>query len=350
MPFGIGLPEILIFLVVVLLLFGASRVPEIGRSMGKGMREFKDAVSGRRGRAARRHSRARLRTRSRWPRPARARRLPARPCQAPGACRAGSATARRRRLSNISTSADGLIVAARRRGVLPGGVHLPRPPRPLADEACPTARTSSHSGSPSRSRPRSSSASTQPWPRRSGARLAGVGFFAPAVEEGRQKVVARFVAFATILFAGGMAFAYFVILPLALKFLTNFDDDLYDIQIRASYYLSFAALMIFATGRLPAPDLRPGARAAADPDHGSAPAKPKDRIRLAARRRDPAPDGRPRLARFRGRAALAAVRRLDLVVRRDGATMGHARRTRHGMTICAAYPRSAHGPIGTTQD
>jgi sec-independent protein translocase protein TatA len=47
MPFGIGLPEILIFLVVVLLLFGASRVPEIGRSLGKGMREFKDAVSGR---------------------------------------------------------------------------------------------------------------------------------------------------------------------------------------------------------------------------------------------------------------------------------------------------------------
>ena len=47
MPFGIGVPEILIFLVVVLLLFGASRVPEIGRSLGKGMREFKDAVSGR---------------------------------------------------------------------------------------------------------------------------------------------------------------------------------------------------------------------------------------------------------------------------------------------------------------
>ena len=46
MPFGIGLPEILIFLVVVLLLFGASRVPEIGRSMGKGMREFKDSISG----------------------------------------------------------------------------------------------------------------------------------------------------------------------------------------------------------------------------------------------------------------------------------------------------------------
>ena len=47
MPFGIGLPEVLIFLVVVLLLFGAKRVPEIGKSVGKGMREFKDAVTGR---------------------------------------------------------------------------------------------------------------------------------------------------------------------------------------------------------------------------------------------------------------------------------------------------------------
>jgi sec-independent protein translocase protein TatC len=73
-------------------------------------------------------------------------------------------------------------------------------------------------------------------------------FFAPAVQEGRQRVVARFVALATVLFATGMAFSYFVILPLALRFLTNFDEELYDIQIRASYYLSFASLMIFATG------------------------------------------------------------------------------------------------------
>jgi len=73
-------------------------------------------------------------------------------------------------------------------------------------------------------------------------------FLAPAVEQGRQRVVARFVALATILFAGGMAFSYFVILPLALRFLTNYDDNLYDVQIRVGYYLSFAALMIFATG------------------------------------------------------------------------------------------------------
>ena len=73
-------------------------------------------------------------------------------------------------------------------------------------------------------------------------------FFAPAVQERNQRVVARFVALATVLFAGGMAFAYFVILPRALDFLTNYDDDLYDVQIRASYFLSFVALMIFATG------------------------------------------------------------------------------------------------------
>ena len=47
MPFGIGPTELIILLVVVLLLFGAKRVPEIGRCVGKGMREFKDAVTGR---------------------------------------------------------------------------------------------------------------------------------------------------------------------------------------------------------------------------------------------------------------------------------------------------------------
>jgi sec-independent protein translocase protein TatC len=73
-------------------------------------------------------------------------------------------------------------------------------------------------------------------------------FFAPAVEQGRQRIVARFVALATLLFAGGMAFSYYVILPKALAFLTGFDEELYDIQIRASYYLSFVSLMIFATG------------------------------------------------------------------------------------------------------
>jgi sec-independent protein translocase protein TatA len=47
MPFGIGVWEILILLLVALLVFGPKRLPEMGRSLGRGMREFKDSVTGR---------------------------------------------------------------------------------------------------------------------------------------------------------------------------------------------------------------------------------------------------------------------------------------------------------------
>jgi len=46
MPFGIGLPELLIVLLAALLIFGPKRLPEMGRSLGRGMREFKDSVTG----------------------------------------------------------------------------------------------------------------------------------------------------------------------------------------------------------------------------------------------------------------------------------------------------------------
>jgi len=46
MPFGIGIWEVLILLLVVLLVFGPKRLPEMGRSLGRGMREFKDSISG----------------------------------------------------------------------------------------------------------------------------------------------------------------------------------------------------------------------------------------------------------------------------------------------------------------
>ncbi len=41
--FGIGLPELLVIFLVCLLLFGANRLPEIGRNLGEGLREFKKA-------------------------------------------------------------------------------------------------------------------------------------------------------------------------------------------------------------------------------------------------------------------------------------------------------------------
>ena len=46
MPFGIGATELIIVLVIVLVIFGPKRLPSLGRSLGGGMREFKDSVTG----------------------------------------------------------------------------------------------------------------------------------------------------------------------------------------------------------------------------------------------------------------------------------------------------------------
>ena len=43
---NIGLPEIIIVLVIALVIFGPKRLPELGRSLGNGMREFKDSIAG----------------------------------------------------------------------------------------------------------------------------------------------------------------------------------------------------------------------------------------------------------------------------------------------------------------
>jgi len=40
----LGLPELLIILVIIILIFGANRLPEIGKGIGKGIRNFKDAT------------------------------------------------------------------------------------------------------------------------------------------------------------------------------------------------------------------------------------------------------------------------------------------------------------------
>jgi sec-independent protein translocase protein TatC len=75
-------------------------------------------------------------------------------------------------------------------------------------------------------------------------------FVAPAVEEGVRTTVARLVGVATLLFAGGVAFAYFVVLPAAIRFLLGFDDRFYEIQVRAREYYSFATVTIFVVGLL----------------------------------------------------------------------------------------------------
>jgi sec-independent protein translocase protein TatC len=73
-------------------------------------------------------------------------------------------------------------------------------------------------------------------------------FLAPAVEEHAQRTVAVFVLFATGLLVAGIAFGYYLVLPQAIHFLTNFDDTLYNVQIRASNYYSFVLTVLIAVG------------------------------------------------------------------------------------------------------
>jgi sec-independent protein translocase protein TatA len=45
----IGIPELIIILIILLVIFGPKRLPGLGRSLGSGMREFKDSVTGKSG-------------------------------------------------------------------------------------------------------------------------------------------------------------------------------------------------------------------------------------------------------------------------------------------------------------
>jgi len=44
--FGIGMPELVIILVIILIIFGAGKLPEIGEGLGRGIKSFKKATSG----------------------------------------------------------------------------------------------------------------------------------------------------------------------------------------------------------------------------------------------------------------------------------------------------------------
>jgi len=73
-------------------------------------------------------------------------------------------------------------------------------------------------------------------------------YLAPAFEHRLQRTLAAFVAFASGLFVLGLAFAYRVVLPAAVHFLTNYDNNLYNVQVRAQNYYSFALTVLVAIG------------------------------------------------------------------------------------------------------
>jgi sec-independent protein translocase protein TatC len=73
-------------------------------------------------------------------------------------------------------------------------------------------------------------------------------FLAPAFREHTQRILVGFVAFSTLLLAGGLVFGYYVALPAAVHFLTNYDTSLYNVQIRAKDYYSFVLLVLASCG------------------------------------------------------------------------------------------------------
>jgi sec-independent protein translocase protein TatA len=46
MPFNVGLPEIMIILVIALIVLGPKKLPDAGRALGNGLREFKESIGG----------------------------------------------------------------------------------------------------------------------------------------------------------------------------------------------------------------------------------------------------------------------------------------------------------------
>lgn len=71
-------------------------------------------------------------------------------------------------------------------------------------------------------------------------------FFIPAFEQSHERMLRLFIVLATALMVCGIVFGYYVALPAAAHFLTNYDKSVYNIQIQAKPYISFATLVLVA--------------------------------------------------------------------------------------------------------
>ena len=73
-------------------------------------------------------------------------------------------------------------------------------------------------------------------------------FMLPALTTRERRFVVPFLILAPVLFIAGVVFGYFVVLPAATKFLLNFNDNQFNIQIRARDYYSFFTLTLAVMG------------------------------------------------------------------------------------------------------
>lgn len=70
----------------------------------------------------------------------------------------------------------------------------------------------------------------------------------PAFSDRERRVVLPFLVFVPVLFAIGVLFAYFVVMPAAVKFLLGFNDTQFNVQVRARDYYSFFSTTMLAGG------------------------------------------------------------------------------------------------------
>jgi sec-independent protein translocase protein TatC len=70
----------------------------------------------------------------------------------------------------------------------------------------------------------------------------------PAFSDRERRVVLPMLLAAPLLFAAGIAFAYFVVMPAAVKFLLGFNDTQFNVQVRARDYYSFFSMTMLAGG------------------------------------------------------------------------------------------------------
>ena len=73
-------------------------------------------------------------------------------------------------------------------------------------------------------------------------------FVLPAFSEHERKVMTPLLLMVPLLFIAGVVFAYFVVLPTATKFLLNFNNDQFNVQVRARDYYSFFSTTLLAVG------------------------------------------------------------------------------------------------------
>jgi sec-independent protein translocase protein TatC len=78
----------------------------------------------------------------------------------------------------------------------------------------------------------------------------GYAFLAPALEQRQRRRAMPLLAAIPALFATGVAFGYFVVLPAAVHFLENFNSAEFNVLVQASQYYKFAAITLLAMGVL----------------------------------------------------------------------------------------------------